>query len=95
MRLRGEVGSENLFRKIAIFTTATGAVVGGLVDRSIKEKTIMFRSPSRHAVLVGISPLLALGWDPDVVDATLVGQHACQPIHNSRGISRRDIGETQ
>ena len=57
----GEVGSENLFRRIAIFTTATGAVVGGLVDRSIKEKTIVFRSPSRRAVLAGISPLLALG----------------------------------
>jgi len=75
VRLRGEVGSENLFRKIAIFTTATGAVVGGLVDD--QGETIMFRSPSRRAVLVGISPLLALGWDPDVVDATLVGQHAC------------------
>jgi hypothetical protein len=54
-----EYGGEDLYRRIAVMTTAVAAGLGALIDLSIKEKVPVYVAPGRAAMRLQVAPIVS------------------------------------
>jgi hypothetical protein len=54
-----EYGAEDLYRRIAVVTTALAAGLGALIDLSIKEKVPVYVAPGRASIRLQVAPLVS------------------------------------